>query len=97
MRVALLAAGRGQRLYPITENTPKPLVLVAGKPFIVHTLINLQRFGLNRIIIVTGKNKLEFRKTLENFAHNNSLNIKPLYYGANIFLNYSKLTIRKSV
>ena len=68
MRVALLAAGRGERLYPITENIPKPLVLVAGKPFIVHTLSNLQRLGLNKIIIVTGKNTLTFRKTLEKIA-----------------------------
>ena len=69
MRVALLAAGRGERLYPITENIPKPLVLVAGKPFIVHTLSNLQRLGLNKIIIVTGKNTLTFRKTLENYFY----------------------------
>ncbi|MDD3399235.1 MAG: sugar phosphate nucleotidyltransferase, partial [Candidatus Methanomethylophilaceae archaeon] len=33
-----MAAGEGTRLKPITDNTPKPLLMVGGKPLLTHTL-----------------------------------------------------------
>jgi N-acetyl-alpha-D-muramate 1-phosphate uridylyltransferase len=47
----LLAAGRGERLRPITDTVPKPLVEVAGKPLIVYHLEALARAGVRDVVI----------------------------------------------
>lgn len=47
----LLAAGRGERLRPITDTLPKPLVKVAGKPLIVYHLEALARAGVRDVVI----------------------------------------------
>jgi len=47
----ILAAGRGQRLQPITNTMPKALCLVHGKPLIEHHVINLATAGFKKIII----------------------------------------------
>ncbi len=51
MKVMILAAGRGERMRPLTDHTPKPLLLVAGKPIIVHTITQLVTAGFTDIII----------------------------------------------
>ena len=47
----LLAAGRGERLRPITDRIPKPLCKVQGMTLIEHHLLQLGQAGFNRIII----------------------------------------------
>jgi MurNAc alpha-1-phosphate uridylyltransferase len=47
----LLAAGRGERLRPITDTLPKPLVAIAGKPLIVYHLEALARAGIRDVVI----------------------------------------------
>jgi len=47
----VLAAGRGERLRPITDTTPKPLVTVAGKPLIVYHLEALARVGIRDVVV----------------------------------------------
>lgn len=51
MKCMLLAAGRGKRLRPITDNTPKPLVKVADTPLIDYHLHNLKAAGFNEVVI----------------------------------------------
>jgi N-acetyl-alpha-D-muramate 1-phosphate uridylyltransferase len=51
MRTMLLAAGRGERLRPITDTLPKPLVPVAGKPLIIYHLEALARANLREVVI----------------------------------------------
>ncbi|MSP27736.1 MAG: nucleotidyltransferase family protein [Methylococcales bacterium] len=51
MKAMILAAGRGERMRPLTDHTPKPLLLVAGKPIIVHTIIQLVNAGFTDIVI----------------------------------------------
>lgn len=51
MRAMILAAGRGDRMRPLTDHCPKPLLEVGGKPLIVWHLENIQRAGINDVII----------------------------------------------
>lgn len=51
MKAMLLAAGLGQRLAPITQHTPKPLVKLAGKPLIGHQIEALAAAGIKEIVI----------------------------------------------
>jgi MurNAc alpha-1-phosphate uridylyltransferase len=47
----VLAAGYGTRLRPVTDQTPKPLVPVAGRPMIDYALDHLRRYGIEEIVI----------------------------------------------
>lgn len=51
MRAMILAAGRGERMRPLTDTTPKPLLPVAGKPLIQYHIENLAAAGISEIII----------------------------------------------
>jgi MurNAc alpha-1-phosphate uridylyltransferase len=53
MRALILAAGRGERMRPLTDHTPKPLLPVAGKPLIEWHLEALARAGVREIVINT--------------------------------------------
>jgi len=54
MKAMLLAAGYGNRLRPLTDHTPKPLVSVSGKPLIVHHLEKLAKAGFRDVVINLG-------------------------------------------
>jgi len=51
MKAMILAAGRGERMRPLTDHTPKPLLPAGGKPIIVHTIEQLVAAGINEIVI----------------------------------------------
>jgi len=51
MKAMLLAAGRGERLRPLTDTVPKPLVQVGGRPLIAWHLEALARAGVREVVI----------------------------------------------
>lgn len=51
MRALILAAGRGERLRPLTDTVPKPLFNINGKPLIEYHLENLAQAGFREIVI----------------------------------------------
>ncbi len=51
MKAMILAAGRGERMRPLTDHTPKPLLAAGGKPLIVHHLERLARAGFRDLVI----------------------------------------------
>lgn len=53
MKALILAAGRGERMRPLTDHTPKPLLEVRGKPLIVWHLEALARDGIREVVVNT--------------------------------------------
>ena len=53
-RAMILAAGRGQRMRPLTDTTPKPLLPVRGKPLMQWPMEALARGGFGRLVVNTG-------------------------------------------
>ncbi len=51
MHAMVLAAGRGKRMRPLTDHTPKPLLQAGGKPLIVYHIERLVAAGIDRIVI----------------------------------------------
>jgi MurNAc alpha-1-phosphate uridylyltransferase len=51
MLAIILAAGRGERMRPLTDHTPKPLLLVGGKSLIVWHIERLVRAGITDLVI----------------------------------------------
>ncbi|MBM3647002.1 MAG: HAD-IIIA family hydrolase [Alphaproteobacteria bacterium] len=49
-----LVGGRGTRLGALTEQTPKPLLPVAGRPFLDYLVHEARRFGLQQLLLLTG-------------------------------------------
>jgi N-acetyl-alpha-D-muramate 1-phosphate uridylyltransferase len=74
MKAMILAAGRGERMRPLTDRTPKPLLLVGGKTIIEHTINQLVSAGFNDIII----NHAHLGQQIEDHLGNGQ------QYGANI-------------
>ncbi|WP_050468204.1 N-acetylmuramate alpha-1-phosphate uridylyltransferase MurU [Herbaspirillum chlorophenolicum] len=51
MKAMIFAAGRGERMRPLTDTCPKPLLKVRGRPLIVWQILSLVRAGITEIVI----------------------------------------------
>jgi MurNAc alpha-1-phosphate uridylyltransferase len=51
MKAMLLAAGRGERMRPLTDTTPKPLLEVDGRALIIHAIERLHKAGIDELVI----------------------------------------------
>jgi len=51
MKAMIFAAGRGERMRPLTDSCPKPLLKVRGRPLITYHVMNLVRAGIRDIVI----------------------------------------------
>jgi dTDP-glucose pyrophosphorylase len=56
-KAVVLAAGRGTRMRELTNELPKPMVVVRGKPILQHIIDGLVTAGINKILIVVGYRK----------------------------------------
>ena len=76
--VVVMAGGRGQRLIPLTNSLPKPLLKVGDKPIIEHNIIRLSLFGINDFWISINY----LGELIENYFGNGlerGINIKYIY------------------
>lgn len=65
----IFAAGRGERLRPLTDATPKPLLRVDGKTLIEHHLEKLAAAGVERVVINTSHLAEQFPAALGDGSH----------------------------
>jgi len=73
MKCLILAAGYATRLYPLTENFPKPLLKVAGKPILDWLIEDLDKTGLiDEYIVVTNH---KFAPIFEEWAAGRSISV----------------------
>ncbi|HEX7338724.1 MAG TPA: nucleotidyltransferase family protein [Rhodanobacteraceae bacterium] len=82
MRALIFAAGRGERMRPLTDTTPKPLLKVRGKPLIVHHLERLAAIGVHYVVINTSYLAEQFPAILGD-GSNWGLRIRYAYEGEN--------------
>jgi len=77
MKAVILAAGKGTRLRPLTDDKPKALVEVAGRPLLDHIFEQLVGLGISEFVVVVGYQKQqiidryedEFRGIPITYAH----------------------------
>ena len=64
MKGVIAAAGKGSRLFPLTESVSKHLLPVYNKPLIYYPITNLIASGINEICIITNPDELKLYKKL---------------------------------
>ena len=57
MKAVVLAAGKGRRLWPLTEKRPKPMIPVMNRPILEHIVEALETAGAREVILVVGANR----------------------------------------
>jgi len=73
MKAVLLAAGKGQRLSPISDKTSKLMIIIHGKPFLEYIINDLIDVGISEICIVVGNLGNQIR---DYFGNGNNFGIK---------------------
>ena len=68
VKAMILAAGRGERMRPLTDHRPKPLIPVAGKPLIEHHIERLAAAGIKELVI----NHAHLGSMLEDYLQDGS-------------------------
>ena len=66
MKAVVLAAGQGVRLWPLTENRPKHMIPIGGRPIISYVIESLRRNEITNIIVVVGYKKESIQNYLGN-------------------------------
>jgi MurNAc alpha-1-phosphate uridylyltransferase len=69
MKAMILAAGRGERMRPLTDHTPKPLLEIAGKPLIHYHIEALRAAGIRELVINLAHLGEQVRACLGDGAH----------------------------
>ena len=64
LQAIILAAGRGERMRPLTDHTPKPLLRVRGRALIEWHLLALQRAGVREVVVNTAWLEEQFPEAL---------------------------------
>ena len=67
--VIILCGGKGERLRPLTINTPKPLTKIKNKPFLFYLIQFFLRKKFNNIIIACGYKSNLFQLFLKNLSY----------------------------
>jgi len=97
VRAIILAAGRGSRLAPLTDDRPKPLVDVLGRSLLLRTLDRLREVGIDdrAVVIVTGYRAEMIEAVMRREGLRCELVLNPRWHDWNNF--YSLLVARAAM
>lgn len=73
----VLAGGQGNRLRPLTDNMPKPLVPIAGRPLLEHIIVGMRQQGIVHIALATG---YKAEQIAEYFGDGSRYGVECSYY-----------------
>ena len=71
----ILAAGKGTRMWPLSENTPKPLLPLGGLPIIERQIQELKKVGVENLYILIGYRM----KEISDYLKGRELDVKITY------------------
>lgn len=74
LKALLLCGGKGERLYPLTNSLPKPLIPINGIPILNYLISYLERYGFKDIFVAAGYKANKIHEYFER--HHKNLNIK---------------------
>jgi UDP-N-acetylglucosamine diphosphorylase / glucose-1-phosphate thymidylyltransferase / UDP-N-acetylgalactosamine diphosphorylase / glucosamine-1-phosphate N-acetyltransferase / galactosamine-1-phosphate N-acetyltransferase len=70
--IAIMCAGKGTRMLPLTKEVPKPLININNKPFLEYLLNNVKEADYSHIILIVG----HLKEKIQEFIHDKNLNVK---------------------
>lgn len=76
MKAVILAAGKGTRMGPLTQNRPKAMLQIANRPLLEHIIVAIKAAGIKDFLIVTGYCK---EKIIDHFEDGRSLGVNIEY------------------
>jgi len=76
MKAVILAAGKGTRMGPLTENRPKAMLPIANRPLLEHIIVAIKAAGIKDFLVVTGYCK---EKIIDHFGNGRSLGVNIEY------------------
>jgi bifunctional UDP-N-acetylglucosamine pyrophosphorylase/glucosamine-1-phosphate N-acetyltransferase len=85
----ILAAGKGTRLLPLTETKPKPLIPIAGKPLLQHSIEMFRDNNITKILLIVGHYK---EKIQEFFGNGDDFGVEISYIEQKEFLGTAHAT-----
>ena len=85
----ILAAGKGTRLLPLTETKPKPLIPIAGKPLLQHSIEMFRENNITKILLIVGHYK---EKIQDFFGNGDDLGVEISYIEQKEFLGTAHAT-----
>ncbi len=98
MKAVILAAGKGERLKPLTDYKPKAMLPVCNKPLIEHQIESLRKHGIDEIAVVVGylKDKMDLKgvKFYEDKLRKGTATA--LYAAKLLFISSEKLAMSKN-
>jgi len=68
MKAMILAAGRGERMRPLTDMTPKPLLGVGGNYLILHSILKIRQSGITDLVVNISHLAEQFERVLGDGA-----------------------------
>ena len=75
IEAVIMAGGEGQRLRPLTEKTPKPLLLIGEKPIVEYTIDRLEKYGINKLWLSVNYLAEQLREFAQNKVTEMEINL----------------------